>query len=116
MKYSGKNINVTDHNNDLRKDVIGPEKESLSFYQAFNMGYEGFSKGPKLAKMHPIIGNRGEFFFLALLFPSILLMKMQRRKNEEGIRAALGNSNNRWAHFTTINPSNLNKMAKPRLS
>ena len=46
------------------------------------MGYEGFSKSWRAPKMHPIVGNRGEFLFLALLFPTLLMLKATREKNE----------------------------------
>ena len=69
------------------------------------MGYEGFSKGWRAPKMHPIIGNRGEFLFLALFFPIILMLKATREKNETGIRKAIGNANNKYSHLTTASPS-----------
>ena len=67
------------------------------------MPYEGFSKPWPQPRMHPIIGNRGEFLFLAILFPTVILLRASREKNENGIRASLGNANNRYAHFTTQN-------------
>ena len=69
------------------------------------MGYEGFSTAPKMNRMHPVLGNKGEFLFLALLFPALLIFKASRLKNEDGIRQALGHSNNRYAYLTTTNPS-----------
>ena len=65
------------------------------------MGYEGFSKPFPQPKMHPVIGNRGEFLFLALFFPAVVLLRASRKKNEDNIRASLGVANNRYAHFTT---------------
>ena len=71
------------------------------------MGYEGFSTPFKQPRMHPVWGNRGEFLFLAILLPSLILIKASRQKNEDGIRAALGNANNRYAHYATVNPTDL---------
>ena len=70
-------------------------------WNTWNMGYEGFSKPWHMQKMHPVIGNRGEFLFLALFFPAVLILRASRKKNEDGIRASLGHANNRYAHFTT---------------
>ena len=69
------------------------------------MGYEGFSTSPRMNRMHPVLGNKGEFLFLALFFPALLVLKATRTKNEDGIREALGHANNRYALFTTTNPS-----------
>ena len=69
------------------------------------MGYEGFSKGWKLQKMNPNHGNKYEFLFLALFFPSIVVLKAARKQNEESIRSALGHSNNRYAAFATVQPA-----------
>ena len=69
------------------------------------MGYEGFSKPWRMSTMDPIIGNKKEFIFLAILFPTILLLKAARMKNEDGVRDALGHANNRYAHFVTVKPS-----------
>ena len=57
--------------------------------------------------MHPIFGNRGEFVFLAMLVPGVLILKACRQKNEDGIRSALGNANNRYAAFAKVNPTEL---------
>ena len=102
VKYTGKNINVTAHNKELRDDY---KNANYTFWNSFNLGYEGFSKPVKVPKMHPIVGNRGEFLFLALLFPVIWLMKTAREKNEIGIRKQLGYSTNRYAHLNTTKPS-----------
>ena len=67
-------MNITKHNEELRKD-LNVEK---TFVNTFNVGYESFSSSWKLQKMHPVIGNRGEFLFLALFLPSILLLKASR--------------------------------------
>ena len=69
------------------------------------MGYEGYSTAWPMAKMHPIVGNRGEFVFLLLLFPTILLLKKGRTSNEEGMRSAAGFANNKYAHLNTSGPS-----------
>ena len=69
------------------------------------MGYEGFSKSWRAPKMHPIVGNRGEFLFLALLFPTLLMLKATREKNEAGIRKAIGSANNKYSHLATVKPS-----------
>ena len=75
VKYSGKNLNVTAHNAELRKDVTG----DLTFVNTFNMGYEGFSKAWKLPKMNPNHGNKYEYLFLALFFPTIVILKACRK-------------------------------------
>ena len=71
------------------------------------MGYEGFSSPWHPLKMHPVVGNRGEFLALALFFPFILMLKNSRRKNEDGMRKEYGFSNNRYVHLTTQAPSQL---------
>ena len=85
----------------MRKEVTG----KLTFFNTFNMGYEGFSKPWKTPKMNPISGGRNEFMFLALLVPAVLLLKSARQKNEEAVRSALGYANNRYAHLATVQPS-----------
>ena len=103
VKYSGKNVNVTAHNRELREDVA--KLESHTFFSSMNMGFEGFSKPWKAPKMHPVVGNRGEFFYLALLFPALWFLKASRKKNEEGMRAAAGPATNRYAHLHNTRPS-----------
>ena len=103
VKYTGSNINVTPHNKDLRDDIS--KNKSYTFFNSFNMGYEGFSKPWKMPKMHPVVGNRGEFLFLALFFPITLLMKATREKNEKGIRNSLGTATNKYAYLATTKPS-----------
>ena len=103
VKYSGQNINVTPHNKELRTELT--QNDTYTFVNSINMGYEGFSKAWRQPKMHPIVGNRGEYMFLALLFPIILMLKASREKNETGIRNALGNVNNKYAHLKTTRPS-----------
>ena len=49
VKYTGKNINVTAHNKELRADIASSRP---NFLNSFNMGYEGFSKAWKMPKMH----------------------------------------------------------------
>ena len=71
------------------------------------MGYEGFSSSWHQDKMHPVMGNKGEFLFLALLVPAVILLKGCRAKNEDGIRSALGNSTNRYAVFNKTTPSEI---------
>ena len=71
------------------------------------MGYETFSSPFSPYKMHPVFGNRGEFVFLAVLVPGILVLKTCRKKNEDGIRSALGNATNRYAPFAKVSPSSL---------
>ena len=97
VKYTGQNINVTPHNQELRAELT--QNETYTFYNSINMGYEGFSKPWKMAKMHPIVGNRGEFLFLALFFPIILMLKASRQKNETGMRKAIGTVNNQYSHL-----------------
>ena len=82
-KYSGRNINVTEHNLDKREEF---QTQSPTFWNTFNMPYEGFSKPWTPPRMHPIIGNRGEFLFLALFFPAVLILRATREKNENGVR------------------------------
>ena len=96
-KYTGKNINVTQHNKDKREEFTGDS----SFWGTWNMPYEHFSKPFHPPKMHPVQGNKGEFLFLAILFPAVIMAKASRKKNEEGLRSQYGFSNNRYAHFTT---------------
>ena len=81
--------------------------EKHNFINHLNIGYERFSKETPLGKMHPVVGNKGEYLFLALFFPFILLVRAARFKNEDGVRDALGHANNRYAHFTTVGPSTL---------
>ena len=104
VKYKGKNVNVTPHNNELRSELPAQEGD-YTFLTSFNMGYEGFSKPWKMHKMNPVVGNRGEFLFLAIFFPLVLMLKAAREKNEAGLRAATGFANNRYAHLTTASPS-----------
>ena len=85
----------------MRKDIDGVKP---NFVNSFGMGYEGFSRPWKMPKMHQSMGNRGEFLFLALFVPAIMLLKKSRTKNEDGVRSALGFSNNRYAHFATVSP------------
>ena len=101
IKYTGKNVNVTAHNKELRKEVTG----DVTFLNTFNMGYEGFSKGWKLPKMNPNHGNKWEFLFLALLCPTIVVLKAARFGNEDSIRSSLGFANNRYAPFATVKPT-----------
>ena len=103
VKYSGKNVNVTKYNQELRTGLTG----TVSFNNTWNMGYEGFSKSPSLPKMDPVFGNRREFAFLAVLVPAILVLKSCRQKNEDGIRSALGNATNRYAPFAKVGPSEI---------
>ena len=49
-----------------------------NFFNTFNAGYESFSSTWKIDRMNPVIGNKGEFLFLALFFPSIILLKASR--------------------------------------
>ena len=101
VKYAGKNLNVTAHNQELRTDVTG----NLSFFNTFNMGYEGFSKPWKMPKMNPNHGNKYEFLFLAMFFPTVIILKAARKTNEDCIRSALGYSNNRYAELANVNPT-----------
>ena len=103
VKYSGKNVNVTKYNTELRTDIAG----TVSFNNTWNMGYEGFSSSMALPKMDPVFGNRREFAFLAVLVPTILMLKSCRQKNEDGIRSTLGNATNRYAPFAKVGPSEL---------
>ena len=96
-KYSGKNLNVTEHNNERREEFGGV----ATFWGSWNMPYEHFSKPFHPPKMHPVSGNKGEFLFLAILFPVILLAKGSRKANEDSLRSTYGFSNNRYAHLTT---------------
>ena len=107
VKYQGQNINVTPHNKELRTELAQNEDAPYTFVTSFNMGYEGFSKPWKMPKMHPVVGNRGEFLFLAVLFPVVLMLKAAREKNEAGVRATAGFANNRYAHLTTAAPSEI---------
>ena len=101
IKYTGKNLNVTAHNKELRQDITG----DLTFVNTFNMGYEGFSKGWKVPKMNPNHGNKWEFLFLAVLFPTLYVLKAARFGNEDSIRSSLGFSNNRYAPLATVKPA-----------
>ena len=103
VKYQGQNINVTPHNKELRTELT--QNEAYTFFNSINMGYEGFSKSWRMAKMHPIVGNRGEYLFLALFFPAVLMLKATREKNETKLRKALGAANNKYAHLDTVKPS-----------
>ena len=49
-KYSGKNINVTQHNTELRPEFAGIS----TFWGSWNMPYEHFSKPFHPPKMHPV--------------------------------------------------------------
>ena len=102
VKYKGQNINVTPHNKEQREGL-----DSNTFYNTFNIGYEGFSKPWNMPTMYPVVGNRGEFLFLAIFFPSILIFKRARAKNEEGIRQELGFSTNRYEEVGVMPPSQI---------
>ena len=102
VKYQGENVNVTPHNKDKRAEF---NVEHYTFWSSLNVGYENFSKPIKLDKMHQQVGGRSEYLFLFLFFPAIMIMKHTRKKNEAGIRQAVGHSNNRYSHFATVNPS-----------
>ena len=100
---SSQNINVSPHNKEQRQGIEG----QVGPINSFNMGYEGFSRAWHQDKMHPVIGGKGEYLFLALLIPAVIFLKSSRTKNEDGIRSALGNSTNRYAVFTKAYPSEL---------
>ncbi len=104
VHYTGSNVNITPHNKDLRQGI---DQGTSNVVTSFNMGYEGFSTPWSVPRSNPIIGNRGEFLFLALLLPAVLLAKKSRRKNEDGLRKAIGNSTNRYAVFAKVNPTEL---------
>ena len=101
-KSSG--LNITPHNAELRHGISTGKANVVN---SFNMGYEGFSSSWHEPRMHQVFGNKGEFLFLALLVPAVLIAKRSRRKNEEGIREVLGTANNRWAPLTKVGPSDL---------
>ena len=102
VKYAGRNTNITAHNPELREGI---NDSTSSFVRSFNMGYESFSTPVRMHQMHPVLGNRGEYFVLALLLPIAILLKSSRKKNEDGIRSELGNATNRYAYFATAAPS-----------
>lgn len=74
-------------------------EESFSFINSFNMGYEGFSKPLPLARMHPVYGNKGEFFFLFGLIALVPLVKGARKSNEDALRSET-KANNRYADMS----------------
>ena len=58
----------------------------FSFIGSFNMGYEGFSKPFHLARMHPILGNSGEFLVLFAFLALVPIVRSARKKNEDALR------------------------------
>jgi len=62
------------------------------------MGYEGFSRPLHPARMYPIVGNKGEFFFLIAFFLTIPCLLHGRKKNEDGLRREI-KTTNRYAEL-----------------
>ena len=103
VQYTGKNINVTSHNQELRKEYTKP----VSFMNTFNIGYEGFSKPWKMSKADPITGHRGEFLLLAVVFGIAFTVRESRKINESGVRSATGHANNRYQHIGNVGLSDI---------
>ena len=96
--------NLTAWNKELRPNA---PTERINIFRGYGQGYEDFQFKPYENQMHANWGNRVEFLFLALAIPAVVLLKGTRTKNEDGIRNALGHSNNRYAVFAKVNPSEL---------
>ena len=61
--------------------------------RTFNMGYEGFSRPHALVRMHPVLGNRGEYLLLLALFGLVPLFRNSRKNNEEALRDIVKTTN-----------------------
>ena len=101
VKYPGKNINVSEHNEEMRE---ASAYESVSFAKSFNMGDETFSKPWVAFKMNPVWGTRGEYVALLLIVWFTCIFRNSRAKNEEGIRESAGFADNKFAPLDVIQP------------
>ena len=93
LRNIGANTNVASHN-DERRDAY---KGTFNFKDSWGLGVEGFSHGPIVNAMDPLMGSRGEFKWLFALLVLLPVLAYGRRDNEDGVVSALGKSTNKYA-------------------
>ena len=83
-------------------------KES-SFANTFFQGVEGYSKAPHLSEMNLIIGGKGEYLAILLVFGvAIPLLHMGRKVGEDSIRSEI-KTTNRYARLDLGRDSQLSR-------